>query len=359
LRSAASLTGDDARPFVAVLAVALVAATLAAMKPRRFVAVLAVAFVAATLAAMKPRRFVAVLAGALVAATLAACGSHDGGAKGAPTVVATTTQLGDFAREVAGDRASVRQILTPNSDPHQYEPRPSDVRAVSSARLVLRSGGDLDAWLADVLRNAGSDAKTVTLIDSVRTRTGEGGVDPHWWQDPRNAAIAVRKIRDALIAANPGGREAYTANAARYLARLRALDTAIAACIGRVPKSQRKLVSDHDALGYYAERYGIQVIGTVIPALSTQAQSSAGEVARLVRTIRQAGVSTIFSESSTNPKLAKAIARDAGATVGPPLYADSLGPEGSAGATYLGSLRSNTRALVGGFTGGRTRCDQL
>jgi len=309
---------------------------------------------------MTRRRIIVVLAIVLAAALLGACASDGGGAGASDvSVVATTTQLGDLARQVAGERASVRQILSPNSNPHEYEPRPSDVRAVSSARVVLRSGGDLDDWLADVLRNAGSDATTVTLIDAVRTRTGEGGVDPHWWQDPRNAVIAVRRIRNALSAADPGGRATYAANAARYLAELRALDRAIAACIDRVPRPRRKLVTDHDALGYYADRYAVDVIGTVIPALSTQAQSSAGEVARLVRTIRRAGVSTIFSENSANPKLAKAIARDAGAKLGPPLYADSLGPEGSQGATYLGALRANTRALVAGFTGGRARCDQL
>ena len=308
---------------------------------------------------MIPRWLIAVLTVTLAATGLAACGAGDGGAVGSPSIVATTTQVGDFAREVAGDRARVRQILSSNSDPHEYEPRPSDIRAVSNARIVLRSGGDLDEWLDDVLRNAGSNAKTVTLIDAVDKRRGQDGVDPHWWQDPRNAVIAVGRIRDALIDADPGGAAAYTVNARRYLAELRAQDRAIAACIGQVPRSQRKLVSDHDALGYYADRYAIQVIGTVIPALSTQAQSSAGDVARLVRTIRHAGVSTIFSESSTNPKLTRAIARDAGAKVGPPLYADSLGPGGSPGATYLGSLRANTRALVAGFTGGRTRCDQL
>lgn len=311
---------------------------------------------------MTHRRIIAVLVVACAVAMLAACASDDGGAgaaEGSPSVVATTTQLGDFAREVAGDRASVRQILSPNSDPHEYEPRPSDVRAVSRARVVLRSGGDLDEWLDDVLRNVSSDATTVTLIDAVRTRAGEGGVDPHWWQDPRNAATAVQTVRDAFIAADPSGRSTYAANAARYLTELRALDRAIAACVDQVPRPRRKLVTDHDALGYYADRYAIQVIGTVIPALSTRAQSSAGEVTRLVRTIRREGVSTIFSESSANPKLAKAIADDAGAQLGPPLYADSLGPEGSKGATYLGALRANTRALVAGFSGPRARCDQL
>jgi ABC-type Zn uptake system ZnuABC Zn-binding protein ZnuA len=168
--------------------------------------------------------------------------------------------------------------------------------------------------------------------------------------------VAVAGIRDALDAADPAGRATYDANAARYETRLRALDHAIAACMARIPRDRRKLVTDHDALGAYAARYGIDVVGTVIPALSTQAQASGGEVARLVRTIRSAGVTTIFPESSVNPKLTRAIARDAGATVGPALYADSLGPPGSSGATYLGSLRANTAALVAGMGGGHPRC---
>jgi ABC-type Zn uptake system ZnuABC Zn-binding protein ZnuA len=293
---------------------------------------------------------------ALLGALLGGCGSAPGGDPGRPGVVATTTQVGDLTRAVAGDRATVRQLLSPNSDPHAYEPRPSDVKAVIGADVVVRSGGDLDDWLGGVLDNAGSHATTVDLIAAVRTRRGEGGTDPHWWQNPRNAEIAVRRIRDALIAADPGGRAAYAANAGAYLARLRHLDRAIAACMDAIPAARRKLVTDHDALGYYADRYGIDVIGTVIPALSTQAQASAGAVAKLARTIRRAGVGTIYSESSVNPKLARAIARDSGAQLGPALYADSLGPDDSPGATYIGSLRANTLALAGGFTGAASRC---
>ena len=303
-----------------------------------------------------PRRR-AVLSAALAAAvSLAACGSGTDGRAGEVSLVATTTQLGDIARAVAGDRARIRQILEPNSDPHAYEPRPSDVRAVGAAKVVVRSGGDLDDWLGDVLANAGSSARTLTVLDGLRARRGEGGSDPHWWQDPRNGATATERIRDALIAADPGGRPTYAAAARRYLRRLDALDRAIAACMARIPARERKLVTDHDALGYYAGRYDIDVVGTVIPALSSQAQASGGEVARLVDAIREAEVSTIFPESSVNPKLTRAIARDAGAKIGPALYADSLGAPGSAGATYLGSLRANSIALARGFSDGRARC---
>ena len=304
---------------------------------------------------MTAREFLVALAALLAAATLTACGGGAGSATDSDsgvTIAVTTTQLGDLARAVAGRRAGVAQILDAGSDPHAYEPRPSDLRAVADAKVVVRSGGDLDAWLGDVLRSARSDARTVTVLDGVQRR----GSDPHWWQDPRNAAKAVALIRDALVAADPGGREAYEANAGRYRTRLARLDAAIAGCMRRIPAGRRKLVTDHDALGYFADRYDIDVIGTVIPALSTQAQASGGEVARLVRTIRKAGVSEIFPESSANAKLSQAIARDAGARVGPALYADSLGAEGSVGATYLGALRSNARALVHGFSGGRARC---
>lgn len=305
---------------------------------------------------MLARRTLFVAAAVLSAALLSACGAD--GAGDDRTVVATTTQVADLARAVAGERATVRQILRPNSDPHAYEPRPSDVQAVAGAAVVLRSGGDLDDWLGDVVRNAGSDASATALIDAVRARHGRA-LDPHWWQDPRNAIAAVRRIRDVMIAADPGGRAAYTANAAAYLARLRALDTEIAACMRSIPQQRRKLVTDHDALGAYADRYGIEIVGTVIPGRSTQGQASAGEIARLVRTIRTTGVRTIFPQESANAKLARAVARDAGATLGPPLYADTLGPAGSPGATYVGSLRFNTRALAAGFGGGSSSACQL
>ncbi len=298
---------------------------------------------------MLSRRTLSVLLATLAGAILAGCGS--GGAGAVPgssrtTAVATTTQLGDLARAVAGERAEVRQILRPNSDPHEYEPRPSDVKAVTGADVVLRSGGDLDEWLDGVLENAGSDAQVVTLIDAIQTRRGDGEVDPHWWQNPRNAIVAVRTIRAALIAADAGGRTAYTANAAAYIGKLRALDRAIAACMRAIPAQRRKLVTDHDALGPYAERYAIAVVGTVVPARSTQAQASAGEVSRLVRTIRAAGVSTIFPQSSVNAKLARAIARDAGATVGPALYADTLGEPGRPTGTLIGAELHNARAMA-------------
>jgi zinc/manganese transport system substrate-binding protein len=304
------------------------------------------------------RPLLALACVAALAIGVAACGSDDDDTgDGVPRVVATTTQLADIARNIAGDRASVTGILTPNSDPHDYEPRPSDARALADAGLVLQSGGDVDEWLGDLVKSAGADAQVVTLIDDVHRRTSEGDeVDPHWWQDPRNVEIAVQRIRDALARVDGGGTATYDANAEAYLARLRALDTAIARCMERIPAGERRLVTNHDALGYFADRYGITVVGAVIPALSTEARASAGETRALVETIRREHVSTIFPESSVNPKLEKAIASEAGARVGPALWADTLGSGDSTGATYLTSMRFNAEAMAEGFTDGAVHC---
>jgi len=297
------------------------------------------------------------LSSALIALALASCGSDSGSSdNGKPVVVGTTTQVGDLLRQVAGDGADVRQILRPNSDPHDYEPRPSDVKGLIDAKLVVRSGGDVDDWLGDLVDNAGSDAPVLTLIDHVRTRGDGDDVDPHWWQDPRNAELAVAAIRDRLAEADQAGAAAYRRNAARYLARLARLDRHTAACIERIPARARKLVTTHDALGYYAGRYGLEVIGAVLPSLSTQAQPSARDIQDLVDQIEQSDVKAIYPESSLNPKLERAVARESGADVGSALWADTLGPEGSSGATYVDSIVANTRAIVDGLTGGAERC---
>jgi ABC-type Zn uptake system ZnuABC Zn-binding protein ZnuA len=298
-------------------------------------------------------RLVGVIALCLGAAACGGDSAASGSGAGSFRVVATTTQVADLARNVAGTRASVTQILAPNTDPHEYEVRPGDVKALIEADLVLRSGGDVDEWLDDALSAAGVDKSDVVDVGEA---AGLEGDDPHWWQDPARVEKGVTAIRDALVKADPGGAAAYRAGASRYLARLRALDASVRACMSRVPANQRLLVTSHDALGYYARRYGIRVIGAVIPALTTAAQPSAGDVAKLVDTIERTGVRTIFAESSVNPKVEQAIARQTGARIGPPLWADSLGPKGSTGATYLGSIAFNTQALASGFTSGAVKC---
>ena len=282
----------------------------------------------------------------LVCLLLTACGTST--ATDRPVVVATTTQLGDFVRAVAGDRVAVHQILEPNTDPHEYEPRPRDVRTAQGAKLVFASGNGLDDWIGDVA------SKAVTIAPEHLERRIDD--DPHWWHDPRNAQAAVLTIRDALAKAFPDDTAGFDARAERYLAALRALDAGIAKCMSAVPPAQRKLVTSHDAFGYFTARYGITVVGAIIPSLSTRAQPSAGQIAQLADQVRREHVRAIFPESSLNPKLAQALARETGARADYELYGDTLGPEGSTGATYLTMEAANADAMVRGFTGGARGC---
>jgi zinc/manganese transport system substrate-binding protein len=289
------------------------------------------------------------------ALALGGCGDDDGGSDAPVQAVATTTIVGDLVRNVGGERVAVRVLLPAKADPHGFEPRPSDARAVAGADLVFRSGGDLDEWLAAVVDNSGGDAEVVTLIDSVQ-RLGE---DPHWWQDPRNALPAVAAIRDALSEADPPGRSGYERRARRYAARIRSLDGRIAACMTGVPGERRKLVTTHDALAYFARRYDVEIVGELIPSLSSQAQPSARDIERLVDRIRDEGVEAIFPETALNPKLERAVSREAGVEIGRRLWTDSLGPGASGASTYLSAMAFNARAMAEGMTGSPSACGRL
>jgi ABC-type Zn uptake system ZnuABC Zn-binding protein ZnuA len=301
----------------------------------------------------------AVLAAAALVA--AGCGSSSSSSNpDAITVVATTTQLGDIVREIGGDAVDVHQILRPNTDPHDYEPRPRDIQETADAKVVVTSGDGLDHWMGEVVDNAGGspavlDASAGQPV-SRPGEDGEGSVDPHWWHDPRNVEHAIGAIRDALVKADPGQRAAIERGAVAYLAKVKAMDATVAECFAAVPAAQRRLVTDHDAFGYFAQRYGLDVVGAVIPSQTTQAQPSAGDLAKLVATIKREDVKAIFPESSINSKLAKAIARQTGATADHQLYGDTLGPAGSAGDTYIKMELANADQMVQGFTGGQQRC---
>lgn len=317
-----------------------------------------------------------------VLAILAGCGESEapgGTARPGASVVATTTQVADIVRNVGGRRAEVRGLLGANADPHDYEPRPSDAQGVTDARVVFKSGGDLDEWISEVTESAGVRVPVVEMLDSVESiegghgheqehageekehtgeeeHGGEEAVDPHWWHDPRNGMAAVEVARQRLAEADPAGRAVYEGNARAYSDRLRRLDQGIERCMSAIPAEQRKLVTTHDALGYFAERYDIEAVGSVLDSLSTQAQPSAGDTRELVDQIREEGVSVVFAESSVDSRVEQAIARETGARVGGQLYADTLGPAGSSGDTYLKSLAANAEAMARGFTGGRRGC---
>jgi len=313
-----------------------------------------------------PRRAAVALAGAaLLGIGIGGCGSG-GSSDGRLAVVATTTQIGDFVRQVGGNAVAVDQVLRPNTDPHEYEPRPSDVVAAADAKLVFASGDNLDEWIDEVVSDSGSDAEVVDLGALVPERLpGETSgpeasrYDPHWWHDPRNAEAAVRQIERSLAAADPAHRRLFERNARAYLAKLRELDAGIARCMREVPVASRKLVTDHDAFGYFARRYGIEVLGAVIPSQTTQAQPSARDLSALAGLIEGERVRAIFPETSLSSKVAEAIAAQTGVTASYTLYGDTLGPAGSSGATYLGMEAANADAMVRGFTGGRRGCRPL
>src|SRR4029077_7712844 len=278
-------------------------------------ALFAVAALARALARL-PRRATAIAVAALALALLATGCAASGSSDGKLDVVATTTQIGDWARQVGGSAVSVDQVLQPHTDPHEYEPRPSDVEAAAGAKLVFANGDNLDGWIDQVVSDSGSGATVVDLGASVPVRLpGEPSgaeastADPQWWHAPPTAGAAVREIGRRLAAADPGHRRLFERNARAYLAKLRPLAAGPAACSDRVPAAKRKLVTDHDAFGYFARRYGIDVVGAVIPSQTTQAQPSAKDVAALIGVIEREGVSAVFPESSLSPKVAEAIAR--------------------------------------------------
>jgi ABC-type Zn uptake system ZnuABC Zn-binding protein ZnuA len=293
--------------------------------------------------ALLPRLLAAcALAWGIAVAIAAVASSGAGaGAAGRLAVVASTTQAADLARQAGGSRVQVTGLLPPNADPHSHELSPGDVTALARARVVVRSGGDVDAWLAAALPAAPGHGTVLDLSRHVALR----GDDPHWWQDPRNAVRAVGALRDAFVAADPGGAAAYRRAAAATAGRIRATDRAIAGCWAAVPDAQRRLVTSHDAYAYYAARYHLRVVGSVLPALSAQAQPSARAVARLVDAIRRDHVRAVFPELALNARVERAVAREAGARVGGELLGDTVGAAG----TYLRALRADTRTLLAGL----------
>jgi ABC-type Zn uptake system ZnuABC Zn-binding protein ZnuA len=274
-------------------------------------------------------------------------------------VVATTTQVADFARNIGGDKVTVTQILRPNVDPHDYEPSPADIQAIADADVVVKNGVGLEKWLDQVISSAGFKGQVVDASQGVTIRKGDGSEeesagDPHIWHNPQNAKIMSANIEKALAAKDAPDAAAYQANLNTYGAKLDALDTDIAQRIDTIPAAQRKLVTNHDAFGYYIDRYHLTFIGSIIPSFDTSAELSAKQISDLVAKIKATGVTAVFSESSLPPKTAQAIGTEAGVKVEAgedSLYGDTLGPEGSAGATYLDMEKHNTDVIVGTLNG--------
>jgi manganese/iron transport system permease protein len=303
-------------------------------------------------------------AGLVTVLAFAGCGGTEdaGGAPGDGrlAVVATTAVAGDLARQAGGDAVAVRTLIGAGADPHTYEPRPQDVAALADADVIVLSGLGLDDWARQLIESSGSRARIVDLgAGAPHRRAGEEGEegDPHWWHDPRNAQAATRTLGRAFAAERPAERTAIAAATARQVARLAALDRRIAACLRRIPVAERKLVTNHDALGHFTGRYGLRVVGAAIPSQSTAGQASAGELARLERAIEREHVRAVFPEESVSSKLARQIARVTGASASLELYGDALGAPGSGAETVDQMLRTNADRVARGLSGERVRCE--
>jgi ABC-type Zn uptake system ZnuABC Zn-binding protein ZnuA len=286
-------------------------------------------------------------------------------AKGAP-VVAVETFLADLARQVAGTRIEVRSLVPSGVDPHGYEPTPQDVAAVADARMLIVNGAGLESFLGRLLANVRAGKPVVEASAGLPSRTAregeviEGGAlatgastepDPHFWLDPLSAIRYVENIRDGFTGIDPAGEAAYRANADAYTVKLRELDKWISAQVGRIAPADRKLVTNHESLGYFADRYGFRIIGTVIPSVSADAAPTARQLARLVDALKAAGARAIFLETGGNPQLARQVAQEVGITVVTQLYTHSLSPADGPAPTYLEMMRYDVGTIVDALGG--------
>lgn len=273
-------------------------------------------------------------------------------------IVASTTQIADFARQVVGDRIRVQSILAPGADPHTYQPTPDDVQMVVDADLCLENGLHLEGkdWMSTLARDAGKQIVTVTTgMQPLRIEAGSTVLaDPHAWFSVRNAAVYVNNILKAVVALDPTGKEAYEARAQLYLLQLRALDGWIRAEINTIPPSRRVLVTTHDAFNYFCEEYRLNANNNFLSIApvgwSTGAEVGAGMTPerrkKVVESIRNSGAPAIFVETTVNPKQIREIAKETGVAIGGELYSDSMGARGTAGETYIGMMRENVILIV-------------
>lgn len=287
---------------------------------------------------------------ALAALLAAACRPAGAAPPAEDLVLASTTILADITRNVAGDRREVVSLLPAGADPHDFQAAPSDVRKVSASTVVVVNGLDYERFLGPLLENAGGQRLTITASQGLQPdRLPEGTdatvPDPHMWLDPQRVITYVENIRDGLSEADPEGAAAYQANAEAYIAQLEQLDAWIAGQVASIPAERRLLVTNHEAMGYFAGRYGFRVVATVIPSVSTAAGASALELAAVIDQVRALGAPAIFTGSMENTGLARQIASETGAKVVDDLYLESL-TDGPPAATYNDMMKYDVSRIV-------------
>jgi ABC-type Zn uptake system ZnuABC Zn-binding protein ZnuA len=275
---------------------------------------------------------------------------------GMPRVLASTSFLADIAQNVAGNRFVVEPLLPLGVDPHAYQPKPADAAKVAASTVLILNGADYEQFIQPLLENVGGERLVVEASAGLTPRLSSAdnehtAGDPHFWLDPNLVITYVENIRASLTAADPEGAENYKANAEAYIKQLKELDTWIQSQVDTLTPEKRYLVTNHEALGYFADRYGFTIIGTVIPSLSSEASPSAQEMADLVGQIRASNAMVIFLDATDNPSLANQIAKEAKVKVITDLHLESLtSPDGSA-ATYIEMMKHNTGLIVKGCKG--------
>ena len=268
--------------------------------------------------------------------------------------LAAETFLADIAQNIAGERLKIDILLPLGLDPHAFQPTPQDVTRIAESQLLIINGAGFEGWLAKTLDNAGGQHTVIEAAAGLISRKpGAGEVldpdhngDPHFWLDPANVVTYAENIRDGLIAADPDGKAAYTQNAEKYITQLKELDQWIQSQVNLIPPEKRLLVTNHESFGYFADRYGFTIIGTVIPSTSSEAAPSAKQMAGLIDRIRQNNVKAIFLETGANPQLAEQIAQETGIQVITNLYTHSITAANGEAPNYIAMMKHNVNLLA-------------
>ena len=271
---------------------------------------------------------------------------------GLPRVLAVESFLADIAQNVAGDRLTVETLLPLGVDPHAYQPTPRDVAKVADSDVLIVNGAGIESYLDSLLANAGGQRLVITASAGLTPRPDPQGEhpegDPHFWLDPNNVIAYVENIRNSLSQVDPDGASVYAANAAAYIEQLKALDQWITQQVATVQPARRLLVTNHESLGYFADRYGFTVVGAVIPSVSTDASPTAQQMAALIEQIKASGAPAIFLETGANPQLAQQIAAETGVKVVTDLYTHSLSAPDGPAPTYIDMMKYNVSQIVTG-----------
>jgi zinc/manganese transport system substrate-binding protein len=292
---------------------------------------------------------IAGLAGTLIASPV--LGQDKTLAQSKINVVATISILGDLVKNVGGDRVEVTTLVGPNSDAHVYSPSPADAKKLHGAQVVVVNGLGLEGWMTRLVQASGTKAATVIATKGVKPRkmedehkAGRMITDPHAWQSIANAKVYVANIRDGLIKADPAGQSAYEANAKAYTAKLDDLEKEVKAAIATIPADHRRIITTHDAFGYFGDAYGMQFIAP--EGVSTETEPSAKDVAKIIEQIRKQKIPAVFMENISDPRLMEQIAKESGAKIGGSLFSDALSDANGPASTYVDMMRNNIREFT-------------